>query len=118
MKTINRSTVTTVPSSFVFMKIGNHAGETFEEILVRKQREIELAGRSFWGYGGRTCHPVTQVQPFARGVARERGPVYLLMEYIDSKAEPDIVQPTEYSADSVRWQPIPDGINVIGSRYA
>src|SRR5438093_6490755 len=40
------------------------------------------------------------------------------MEYIDSKAEDDIVQPTKYSADSVRWQPIPDGINVIGSRYA
>jgi hypothetical protein len=118
MKTINRSSVITVPSGFVFMKIGDHAGETFDDILVRKQREIEKAGRSFWGYGGTSCHPLTQVQPFARGIARKRAPVFLLMEYIDSKADPEIVEPTEFSADSVHWEPIPDGISVIGSRYA
>ena len=26
------------PEAFVFMRVGNHAGETFEEILARKQR--------------------------------------------------------------------------------
>src|SRR6266446_5833653 len=118
MKIVERSSITAAPSNFIFMKVGNHAGETWEEILERKQKEIENAGRSFWGYGGTSCHPLTQVQPFARSIARKQAPIYLLMEFIDSKAAPDIVQPTEFSADSVHWEPIPDGINVIGSRYA
>jgi hypothetical protein len=119
MKILNRSkTTAAVPSGFVFMKIGTHAGESFEEILERKQREIEMAGRSFWGYGGTSCHPLTQVQPFARNLARSNAPVYLFMEYIHSTADPDIVPATEFSADSVNWEPIPEGISVIGSRYA
>ena len=49
--------------TIVFMKVGRHAGETFEEILERKQREYERAGRIFWGYGGGTMHPTQKVQP-------------------------------------------------------
>ncbi len=103
-----------LPDAFIFMKVGNHAGETFDQILQRKMREKEDAGRIFWGYGGPTCHPLTGVQPFAK----KHGNLHVLMEPIDSKADPDILQPTEYSADGVTWKPMPDGISVTGSRYA
>ncbi len=106
------------PQAFVFMKVGNHAGESFERILERKSREYQKTGRIFWGYGGTSCHPLTQVQPFARTAVQRFGAVYLLMEPIDSRAEPELLPATEYSADGVIWQPIPNGINVTGSRYA
>jgi len=109
---------TAIPEAFVFMKVGNHAGESFEQILERKNREYRETGRIFWGYGGTSCHPLTQVQPFARTAVQQYGAVYLLMEPIDSKAEPEILPATEYSEDGVEWQPIPDGIHVTGSRYA
>lgn len=108
----------TVPNSFIFMKVGNHAGEDWESILKRKQREIEQAGVSFWGYGGTACHPFNQVQPFARLSIREGNGIFLVMEPIISNADPDIVPAKQYSEDGVLWKPIPSGILVTGSRYA
>jgi len=106
------------PQAFVFMKVGNHAGESFEQILERKNQEFRATGRIFWGYGGSSCHPVTQVRPFARSVVEEHGSIFLLMEPIDSRADPDIIPATQYSDDGVVWKPIPKGIEVTGSRYA
>jgi len=37
---------------------------------------------------------------------------------MDSKANPDIELAKEYSDDGATWHPLPDGISVIGSRYA
>ena len=54
--------------SFVFMKVGQHAGEDFESIIKRKTEEIKNTGMSFWGYGGPMCHPTKQIQPFAKSV--------------------------------------------------
>ena len=71
----------------------------------------------FWGYGGNSCHPVSRVQPFARLAIREQGNVLLVMEPINSNADPDIV-PAIDSRDGVSWERIPKGINVLGSRYA
>lgn len=112
------SELSTAPDGFVFMKVGSHAGETFDEILRRKNAEFARAGKIFWGYGGPTLHPITQVQPFARTRLENGGSIYVLMQFIDSHADPDIVPATEYSADAVTWKPIPDGIRVTGSRYA
>jgi hypothetical protein len=119
MSTLARgSDLTSPPDAFVFMKVGSHAGETFKEILARKNAEFSRARQIFWGYGGPTLHPVSKVQPFARTRAQAGGSVYVLMQYIDSHADPDIVPATEYSADAVTWKPIPPGIRVTGSRYA
>jgi len=35
-----------------------------------------------------------------------------------SKHFADPVRAEEFSVDGIRWQPVPDGINVLGSRYA
>ena len=107
-----------LPERFIFMKVGNHAGEDFDQIMERKMREIETTGLSFWGYGGTTLHPRTQVQPFARLCLQQQGSVQLIVEPIDSKADPELLPAREYSVDGRVWEPIPDGILVTGSRYA
>lgn len=107
-----------LPESFVFMRVGNHAGENFASILERKRREFEDSGKIFWGYGGTTLHPIRHVQPFAKLRVQEGGSISLVMEYIDSKADPDILPAKEFSVDGVQWEQIPDGICVTGSRYA
>ena len=37
-----------LPQAFIFIRVGKHAGEDFESILERKQRELEHAGKIFW----------------------------------------------------------------------
>ncbi len=107
-----------LPEKFLFMKVGNHAGETWEQILERKRREFDRTGKIFWGYGGNTCHPINVVQPFSRLVVKEHGGIMLIMEPIDSRADPDIVPAKEFSPDGANWEPIPEGIQVTGSRFA
>jgi hypothetical protein len=119
MNTLARgSGMNTAPDGFIFMKVGAHAGETFDQILERKNGEFSKAGKIFWGYGGPTLHPINQVQPFARTQLENGSSIYVLMQFIDSRADPDVVPATEYSEDAVTWKPIPDGIRVTGSRYA
>ncbi len=106
------------PDAFIFMKVGNHAGENFEDILRRKNEEYKKTGKIFWGYGGTACHPISQVQPFVKLYEKENGSVYVLMQEIDSRAVPMIAPAKQYSVDGVNWEPIPEGISVTGSKYA
>jgi hypothetical protein len=102
----------------VFMKVGKHAGETFEEILERKRQEYRQTGRIFWGYGGGTMHPIHRVQPFARMHLEQGERVTLVMEEVNSGHPPTSVFANQYSADGIDWTKVPDGIKVRGSRYA
>ncbi len=106
------------PQAFIFMRVGNHAGETFEEILERKQRELEDAGKIFWGYGGTTLHPINHVQPFAKLWMQNAGSIQILMQPIESRADPDVLPANEFSVDGSTWEPLEPGIVVTGSRYA
>lgn len=107
-----------VTDAFIFMKVGDHAGEQFEQILKRKMKEYKKTGAIFWGYGGNACHPINQVRPFAKSSMTKNGSIYLLMQSVHSNADPDILPAKEFSIDGVNWEPIPKGINVTGSRYA
>lgn len=109
---------TEIGAGLLFMKVGLHAGETFEEILERKRREYQNTGMIFWGYGGNTCHPTNIVQPFARMNIEKGENIYIVMEEINSHHPPTRIIAAEYSADGIRWQPIPAGIEVRNSRYA
>lgn len=102
----------------LYMKVGTHAQEPLEDIIARKTKEIEDAGLAFWGYGGNTCHPQTMVQPFARKYERQGGVIYLCMQPMDSKHFAIQVPADEYSVDGSQWVQIPQGIKVLGSRYA
>jgi hypothetical protein len=103
---------------FVFMKVGTHAGEELDDIIERKQREIADAGYALWGYGGNTCHPFNTVQPFARDYVRRDGVIYLVMQPMTSRHSAPPARAVEFSRDGVTWEPVPDAINVLGSRYA
>ena len=104
--------------AIVFMKVGRHAGETFEEIVERKRRERAAAGRIFWGYGGGTMHPTQKVQPFASMKIKEGKHITLVMQEIVSNHPDTEVYATEFSRDGETWEPVPEGIKVRGSRYA
>ena len=112
------SQIITPNTGLLFMKVGLHAGESFDHILERKRREYERAGMIFWGYGGGTCHPTRHVQPFAKMKIEERAGIYLVMEEIDSHHPPSEVVAKQYSEDGINWKPIPKDIEVRGSRYA
>jgi len=106
-------------TGLLFMKVGLHAGETFDQILERKKREYDAAGMIFWGYGGGTCHPSRVVQPFGRlSVEENNSDIYIVMEEINSRHPPSKIFAKEYSEDGLIWKPIPRGIEVRGSRYA
>jgi len=112
------SAIITPKSGLLFMKVGRHAGEAFGDILQRKRLEYQRTGMIFWGYGGNTCHPIRHVQPFARLRFEEGQGVYLVMEEIDSRHAPTSLVASHYSEDGLKWQPMPAGVEVRGSRYA
>ncbi|MEY9853094.1 hypothetical protein ABH923_002772 [Leifsonia sp. EB41] len=101
--------------NFIFMKVGVHAGETLEDILARKRKEIDDEGISMWGYGGNSCHP-RRVQEFAQDA---NAPIRLIMQEIKSNHFADPRRAGEFSADGgATWQAVPRGINVLGSKFA
>lgn len=104
-------------NNILFMKVGVHAKESLEDIIVRKTKEIDEAGYALWGYGGNTCHPTTMVQPFAQQ-AIQMGPIYLCMEKMNSKHFAEPVRAELFSADGLNYEPIHPAINVLGSRFA
>ncbi|MGE6323213.1 hypothetical protein ACQKEF_23640 [Pseudomonas oryzihabitans] len=104
--------------SVIFMKVGLHAAESMEDIIKRKQREFENAGRIFWGYGGGACHPRTMVQPFAKQAEANGQELLIIMQRMNSRHPAPPVLAQQYSNDGVDWEDIPKGIEVRGSRFA
>jgi hypothetical protein len=101
------------PTRLIVMKVGVHLGEPWEAILARKLAEEQAAGVAYWGYGGSVCHPLTQVQPFAR----EAGPVTVLLVRTASDFWGTSVWATAASGDGRSWAPLPHGVRTSG-RYA
>lgn len=104
--------------ALLFMKVGTHASEPLEEIIARKRREIDEVGFGMWGYGGNTCHPTSMVQPFAIEHNSAGRKIYLVMKPMHSNHFAEQLRAREFSRDGVAWEPVPEGINVLGSRYA
>jgi hypothetical protein len=100
------------------MKVGIHAQESLEDIILRKTQEIADAGFALWGYGGSTCHPVTMVQPFAQAYEERGEKVFLCMQEIVSKHWAEPVRAEQMSSDGNNWTDIPKAVNARGSRYA
>jgi hypothetical protein len=105
-------------TGILFMKVGTHANESLDDIVARKQAEIDAAGYALWGYGGNTCHPVTMVQPFASSAESTGSPIHLCMQPMQSRHFAVTARATEFSTDGFRWEKVPPAINVIGSRFA
>lgn len=104
--------------NIIIMKYGVHASESIESIVKRKLEEIQVCQKMYWGYGGVLCHPLNQVQPFLKENCSKGEKTYLLLTKTPSKLNNAPSIATEYSIDKVQWQLIPDGIKVLGSKYA
>ena len=63
-------------------------------------------------------HPVRHVQPFARLWVQREGSIRLVMEAINSRANPEVRSANEYSVDGIQWERLPSGVEVKGSHYA
>lgn len=105
-------------ASILFMKIGSHAREPLDEIVKRKLKEIDDTGYAMWGYGGNTCHPTSMVQPFAEDSSKAGRPIYLCMQEMNSNHFAEKIRAKEFSADGIKWEPVPSTINAMGSRFA
>jgi hypothetical protein len=110
--------IVTPGAGLIYMKVGTHADEPFDQIFERKRKEIEDEGFALWGYGGNTCHPLSMVQPFAQGIHEQGGIIRLVMQPMTSRHFTVSARAEEYSADSLNWSAVPPGINVLGSRFA
>lgn len=102
----------------LFMKIGYHAGETLEDIIDRKRKEETLTGQFFWGYGGTICHPTNQVLRFLSLAQSEHDVPVVAMIPTLSRYLGSGFNSKEYSLDQKTWLPLPDGISVLGSKFA
>ena len=101
----------------LFMKVGMHAQESLDDIIARKQAEIDRMGFAMWGYGGPTCPP-GRVRPYAVE-QRDAGQVIrLVMEPVNSKHARTPNRASHFSVDNKTWEAIPQGIDVLGSKYA
>ena len=58
------------------------------------------------------------VQPFAEDHANNGEPIAMCMVPMDSSHFAEPIRADEYSPDGVTWQPAPDGIRAVGSRFA
>jgi hypothetical protein len=58
------------------------------------------------------------VQPFAKDFEQRGQKILLCMQEMDSKHFAHPVRADEFSIDGIRWEIIPESINVLGSRYA
>lgn len=103
------------PRRVIVMKVGMHDGEAWDTIVRRKTHEERVVGVTYWGYRGTVCHPLKQVQPFAREAGGE--PIAVLMIRTSSDFKAPWVPATEESSDGIVWSPIRTGIATTG-RYA
>ena len=104
--------------NIVIMKYGVHAKENVHDIILRKKQEYQNCGLMFWGYNGVLCNPVTQIQPFLEENKLRGEETYLLLvrTYSDYNGEGYVGK--EFSYDKSQWRKLPEGIKVIGSKYA
>lgn len=106
--------------NIIFMKYGEHASENVESIIERKSKEHDGEEKVFWwGYGGKVCHPLKQVQPFIKECQRMGQKVYLVLSPTPSPNIGDSgTRAIEFSKDKENWERIAESINVYGSDYA
>ena len=102
----------------VFMKYGNHANETYVDILQSKRDEVKSFQRTFWGFSGNICHPAKQLQPFIQSNKRDKEKTFLVLSRINTSWNSSTQRASFYSYDCEGWLPIPTGNVVKGSKYA
>ena len=105
-------------NNVMLMKFGTHGNASPHQIILDKTSDLLASGVFFWGYGGSTCHPENQVQPFLNQVAKNGENVYLVLSPIASVWDGNASQRSLFSRNFEDWIRLPDGVTVSGSKYA
>jgi len=104
--------------NILFMKVGPHSGFELDEIIKMKKGEEEAHGKFFWGYAGTLCHPFKVVNFVKQSLKYGKRPM-MVMAYTPSKYFSSTTgRIKEYSIDRTRWIPLPEGVVLIGCKYA
>lgn len=104
--------------NIVIMKYGVHAQEDVYNIIQRKKEEYKKCGKIFWGYNGVLCNPKTQIQPFLNENRNREEETFLLLVRTFSDNNGEGYCGKEFSYDRDLWMTLPEGIKVVGSKYA
>lgn len=108
--------------NIVLMKYGPYYGEDALAVINRKRLEFSKHDFFFWGYGGKTCHPINRLRPFAERAAREGEKVYLALTPTKSKFGILTTPKMRFSEARIKkpgeGEFLPEGIYVYQSAYA
>lgn len=101
----------------VFMKVGSHGNEDFQEIIERKIKEQETAGFMLWGYSGilLKAKPVADFLKSRWGLGER---LLLLMVETSSPFKNSPVESTAFSIDGHTWYHLPEGVATRGCNKA
>ncbi|HTH93371.1 MAG TPA: hypothetical protein VL576_02755 [Candidatus Paceibacterota bacterium] len=106
------------PSKYVLvMKIGPFCGFSLEEIINIKTGEQDKIGKFFLGYSGVFCHP-KRVSEFIQLAKSEGEKVTVLFITTPSNFNSPIERLSYYSSDANLWQPLPEEVLLVGSKFS
>lgn len=104
--------------SILIMKIGPQGEENLPEIIERKNREAEIPGFAYWGYGGVNCSPL-RVQNWVKELKKEGKSVKVLFSITPSLFHgTHIPDAKELSEDNVSWYHVSQETRITVSKYA
>jgi hypothetical protein len=98
---------------FVFMKVGSHGDESFDEILERKSREQSSAKFMLWGYSGMLLNPI-HLSRYLKTVWDDGYHPLLLMQETKSPFKNNPVRSTHFSINKIDWLPLPSNVWTCG----
>ena len=100
-------------NTFVFMKVGSHGDESYQQILARKNSEEQRYGFMLWGYSGTLLNPKSLVHGLESNYREGEKPL-LLMSETKSPFRNNPVESLHVSTDKILWHPLPKGLGTKG----
>jgi hypothetical protein len=99
----------------LYMIVGPHSGYSLDEILNMKQLEERKLGVMYWGYAGSHCRPL-RVQRFAVEAETAHGvpPLLVMVETASRYNSQSVGHARFLSSDGLSYEPMPEGVTMIG----
>lgn len=98
-------------NKIILVKVGPHSQESMQEIVKRKNKEVDTTGVAFFGYHGGP-QPIKRVIPFTENSIN----VKVLMNEATYARDPHpdretFLRMTRFTTDGKTWNLVPTGIN-------
>lgn len=95
----------------IYMSVGPHAGESFSEIMLRKEAEIKKCGWSLWAHGTKMLDKIGKIPKFW-GQSEE---IYVLFSPTGNPTTGQVKIAQEYSSDGINYTTIDPQMQVTYS---